>query len=79
MSSRRIDRGKVARGGAPTRTCPSRASTFVHEAGLAVGRVLDYGCVTAHLVCARTAALRSTLYCVAGCLRNGATAAHRRM
>jgi len=40
----RIDRGKVARGGAPKRKFPSRAATFIHENGLDIGRVLDYGC-----------------------------------
>ena len=44
MSSRRIDRGKVARGGASKRTVPSLGATWLHENGLDQGKVLDFGC-----------------------------------
>ena len=40
----RIDRGKVARGGASKRTVPSRGATWLHERGLDSGSVLDFGC-----------------------------------
>jgi len=40
----RIDRGKVARGGASKRTVPSKGANWLHEHGLDSGRVLDFGC-----------------------------------
>lgn len=44
MSKNRIDRGKVARGGAPVRKYPSKGSTYLAEHKLITGRTLDYGC-----------------------------------
>lgn len=40
----RVNRGKVARGGATNRKYPSLASTYIHSQGLDKGRVLDFGC-----------------------------------
>ena len=43
-SKQRIDRGKVARGGAPVRNFPSRGSTYLVDNKLIPrGRTLDYG------------------------------------
>lgn len=43
-SKQRIDRGKVARGGAPVRKYPSQGSTYLVDNHLiSTGRTLDYG------------------------------------
>lgn len=44
MSKNRIDRGKVARGGAPLRKYPSKGATYLVKNKLVTGRTLDYGC-----------------------------------
>jgi len=44
MNKLRIDKGKVARGGATIRKFPSRGATIIFNKKLNIGRVLDYGC-----------------------------------
>lgn len=41
---KRVNRGKIARGGANIRKYPSKVSTWIHENNLDKGNVLDYGC-----------------------------------
>ena len=40
----RVDKGKVARGGACKRKFSSAAANYIHQKGLDKGRVLDFGC-----------------------------------
>ncbi|VBB17555.1 hypothetical protein YASMINEVIRUS_17 [Yasminevirus sp. GU-2018] len=44
MNKQRIDKGKVARGGATKRKFPSRGSSWLVANEMIKGRTLDYGC-----------------------------------